>query len=210
MFYDRREAGRLLAKKLSKYTDTDCVVCAIPRGGVVLGVEIAKYIKSPMDIVVVRKVGHPSNPEYAVCAVSREEMICNEEEMSLIDKDWLERAVKREREEIERREKMYLGGKRHFDVSGKVAILVDDGVATGSTFLMAVQELRKKDPKKIVAAIPVMPADFENKLKEVVDEIVCLGVDKNYLGSVGAYYENFPQVSDEEVVGLISSKNPAF
>jgi predicted phosphoribosyltransferase len=205
MFYDRHEAGKALAEKLYKYIGTDCVVYAIPRGGVVLGVEIANQIKCPLDVVLVRKVGHPSNPEYAVCAVSKKGMICNEEEMRTIDRNWFDREVKKEREEIERRERVYFEGKGRIDTEGKVAILVDDGIATGSTYLMAVQELKKRRPKMIVAVIPVMPADFENKLKGVVDEIVCLSVDKNYLGSVGSYYEIFPQVTDDEVVKMLKS-----
>lgn len=202
MFYDRTEAGRLLADKLAEYKN-NCVVEVIPRGGVVVGAEIARILKVPVDLVLVRKLGHPSNTEYAVCAVTEIGEKCNEAGITVMDKGWLEDRKKEERQEIARRKEVYLKGRMGVDIKGKTVILVDDGVATGLTFLAAVDELRKREPAKIVAALPVMPAEFEESLKKIVEEIVCLNIDKYYLGAVGAYYTSFPQVTDEEVMRLM-------
>jgi putative phosphoribosyl transferase len=205
MFQDRVDAGEKLVPGLRKFQSEECVVMAIPRGGVVLGEVIAKELHCPLGLVLVRKIGHPNNPEYAVCAVSESGMKCSEEEKSGLEDDWLKGKVEEERQEIKRRKEMYLGGRPMVDVSGKTVILVDDGIATGLTYLMAVDELRSRKPKKIVAALPVMPAEFEPKLREVVDEIVCLKSDPNYLGAVGSYYMYFPQLTDEEVVRAMKS-----
>ena len=202
MFYDRAEAGRLLAERLKKY-QKDGVAAAIPRGGVVLGAEIARLLEIPLELVLVRKIGHPSNPEYAICAVSEAGEKCNELETSIVDKSWLEERKKEERKEIARRKEIYLKGRSSVNMEGKTVILVDDGIATGLTYLTAVDELRKRKPAKIVAALPVMPAEFEETLKKAVDEVVCLLIDKNYLGAVGAYYSQFPQVTDEEVIEMM-------
>lgn len=202
MFYDRYEAGRRLAEGLKKY-EKEAVVVAIPRGGVLVGKEIAERLGCPLDLVIVRKVGHPFNPEYALCAVSETGEICNEIEAEEVDRKWLAEAKKEARDEAERRRKLYLGERKRQKMAGKTVILTDDGIATGMTYLMAVEEIRKMRPKRIVAALPVMPSEFEERLRKAVDEIVCLSIDKNYLGAVGAYYSNFPQVTDEEVMGMM-------
>lgn len=204
MFSDRRQAGKLLAEALGKYKKEECVVCAIPRGGAIVGAEIARGYGWPLDLIIVRKIGHQYNPEYAVCAVSENGMKCSEEEKTSLDQKWLEKEVEKEREEIKRRKRLYLGDREPADIEGKTVILVDDGVATGLTYLMAAEELRSRNPGKIVAALPVMPAEFEEVLKKVVDEMVCLNIDRSYLGAVGAYYESFPQVMDEEVVEIVT------
>lgn len=188
------------------------MVCALPRGGAVLGAKIAREYRWPLELILVRKIGHPYNPEYAVCAVSESGVKCDEEEKERLDQGWLEKEMEKARQEIKRRKKVYLvgrptesAGRQTVDVGGKTAILVDDGVATGLTFLVAIEELRCRHPWKIVAALPVMPAEFMEKLRGVVDEVVCLNADKNYLGSVGAYYMSFPQVTDEEVISAMTS-----
>lgn len=203
-FSDRKQAGELLAGALGKFRNEHCVVYAIPRGGVVLGAEIAKEYDWPLDLVITRKVGHPYSSEFAVCVVTEDgSEMCDEAETSGIDKAWLEEEKQKERLEAKRRRELYLAGREKVEVQGKTAIIVDDGIATGMTFLMAVKALRKLMPTKIIAAIPVMPAEFAARLKNEVDEIVCLNVDENYSGAVGAYYGSFPQVSDEEVVMLL-------
>jgi len=204
VFADRKQAGKLLAERLGKFKGESCVVCALPRGGVVLGAEIAREYDWPMELILVRKIGHPYNPEYAVCAVSEGGVKYSEEGKESLDQGWLKKEMEKGRQEIKRRKEVYLGGRQAVAVGGKIAILVDDGVATGLTFLVAIEELRCRHPRKIVAALPVMPAEFEKKLKGAVDEVVCLNADENYLGSVGAYYMDFPQVTDEEVISVMT------
>jgi len=205
-FRDRAEAGKLLAEKLSKYKDKDVVVFAIPRGGVVLGVEIAKALGgAPLDLVITRKIGHPHNPEYALCVIAEDKhMLCNEADRATVDPKWLTAEMEKERQEAMRRRQVYLAGKTRPEVTGKIAIVVDDGIATGLTFLAALKEVRHLNPAKLVAAIPVMPSESEAKFKKEVDELVVLDIDPNFLGAVGAYYDNFPQVEDREVIDLLS------
>jgi len=203
MFTDRREAGVKLGERLLKYKGKDCVVYAIPRGGVILGDEVARVVRAPLDLIITRKVGHPYNPEFAVCVVTESgERICDEPELEGIDKKWLEIEVSKERQEAKRRRELYLEGRD--PLVAETAILVDDGVATGLTYLMAIKELRQRKVKRIVAAVPVMPREFLPRLKEVVDEVVCLNIDEAFRGAVGSYYEYFPQVSDDEVKQVMS------
>jgi len=201
IFSNRRQAGKQMANALKEFENEKCVVYAIPRGGVVLGAELARKLNCPLDLVITRKVGHPNNPEYAICVVAEDgHEICNEEEISSIDQAWLGVEKKKEREEAKRRREVYLGARVRPSVIGKTAIVVDDGIATGLTFIAALREVNELGPSKLVAAIPVMPADFLDKLKRECDEVVCLNSDPEYLGAVGAYYREFPQVSDEEVI----------
>ena len=204
-FKDRKEAGKLLAEKLLPYKGKEAVVYAVPRGGVVLGKEIADALNIPLDLVITRKIGHPSNPEYAVCVVAENHhIVCNPEEKSALDEKWLAKAVEEERQEAIRRRKVYLGDWKRPDVAGKTAIVVDDGVATGMTFLMALKEARHLKPTKLVAAVPVLPAEMLSKIREEADEVVYLDAPADFAGAVGAYYDEFPQVSDEEVIGLLA------
>src|SRR3989344_5520510 len=199
MFKDRKEAGILLAERLAEYRDKDAVVYALPRGGVVLGFEIARFLHIPLDLVIARKIGHPENPEYAVCAVTKEgEPFCNEREQAILDPEWLEREIKKERGEAKRRRETYLGNKKHYSAKNKIAIVVDDGVATGLTLRSAFRFLRKEQPKELVVAIPVAPHELMDVLRAETDKVVVLKDEEEYLGAVGAYYQNFPQVSDEE------------
>lgn len=199
MFVNRRDAAEQLARRLQRFKTDQCVVVAIPRGGVILGEVIARKLDCPMGIVLVRKIGHPQNSEYAVCAVSKNRLRCFGEE-KVLGSEWLESETEKERKEIARREELYLKGVGSVDLKSKTVILVDDGVATGATYLVALEEVLRKRPKAVVVALPVMPFDFMEKVKNLASEVVCLCVDENYLGAVGAYYADFPQVSDEEVV----------
>lgn len=204
IFKDRTEAGRKLAEALKKYKGQDLVIYALPRGGVVLGYEIAKALGAPLDLVIPRKIGHPTNPEYAVCAVAEDgHMICNEAERAMLDPKWLEQAVERERQEAKRRRETYLEGRPPLSAEGKIAIIVDDGIATGLTMMLAIREIKHQKPKKIVVAIPVSPQDSAEVLKKEADELVALDIPEAYLGAVGAYYENFPQVEDAQVIRLL-------
>lgn len=205
MFRDRVDAGKRLAKALAKYRGTNAVVYALPRGGVVLGCEVARALGAPLDLVIARKIGHPHNPEYAVCAVTEDgALICNEAERALLDEEWLAEAAERERREAKRRRETYLTGRPRLSPAGKVAILVDDGVATGLTVRAALASLRKEKPAKLVVAVPCAPADIAAVLRREADEVIVLIDEEEYRGAVGLYYERFPQVTDEEVIALLS------
>ena len=195
----------MLADKLKRYAGKEVVIYAVPRGGVVLGAEIAKALQAPLDLVITRKIGHPNNPEYAVCVVAENhDILCNPSEKAVLDPEWLDRAVEEERQEAIRRRKVYLGDRARPAVAGKTAIVVDDGVATGMTFLLAFREVRHLKPAKLVAAIPVLPAEMLEKIKKEADEVVYLDAPEDFLGAVGSYYDQFPQVSDDEVIRLLA------
>jgi putative phosphoribosyl transferase len=204
-FKDRAEAGRKLADALDKkYAGEEGVVYPLPRGGIPLGLEIARRLNMPIDLVIPRKIGHPFNPEYAICAVCENGgMVCNEWEVSQVDPAWFEQRLKSERKEARRRRERYLGGRGSLPVTGKVAILVDDGIATGLTMRAAIRDLRHRNPARIVVAIPVSPKDTAALLKPEVDELVALDIPDFYLGAVGAYYMDFPQITDDQVVEFL-------
>lgn len=203
-FKDRTEAGKKLAEVLKKYEGQEGVVYALPRGGVVLAVEIARALRMPLDLIIPRKIGHPHNPEYAICAVAESgELVCNEWESSRVDSQWLKQKVDKESQEARRRRTHYLGGREPVPVAGKTAIIVDDGIATGLTMRAAIRDARQKQPAHLVVAIPVAPKDIADQLSLEADEVVGVDISDYYLGAVGAYYSAFPQVSDEEVVALL-------
>ena len=205
-FKNRLEAGVQLAILLQKYAGDNLVVYALPRGGVPLGVEIAKKLHAPFDLVITKKIGHPGNPEYALCAIAEDgEPICNQDDIGYIDKHWLQEEIDRVRVEIKRRREKYFGEITHPDIEGKTAIIVDDGIATGYTMLAAINEIKRRKPGKIVVAIPITPEDTARELRKVTDDLVSVEIDPFYLGAVGAYYDDFSQVEDEEVIYLIQS-----
>lgn len=205
-FRDRQEAGRLLAKKLMKYKEKDAVIYALPRGGVVLGAEVAKQLAAPLDLIIARKIGHPAYKEYAVCAVTESGyLVCSREEIEWLDPQWLREAATREQAEAKRRRERYVLGRERIPVEGKVAIVVDDGVATGLTMMAALEEVRAREPAKIILAIPVVSADVATQLANDTDEIVALEVADHYFGAISSYYLSFDQVQDDEVIGLLDS-----
>ena len=207
-FNDRTHAGQLLAEALDKYKNQEVVVFALPRGGVVVAAEIAKYLKAPLELIIVRKIGHPYQPEYAIAAIAEDgHMIGNPEELERVDPEWLEDAKTTQRQEAKRRREMYLQGRKEVSVNDKIAILVDDGIATGLTMQVGVMELRHLHPKKIVVATPVASQRCANLLKMQADELVALEVpeEHGFLGAVGAYYNEFSQVEDAEVIGILQN-----
>lgn len=205
IFKDRTEAGKLLAEKLEKYVDKETVILALPRGGVVVAAEIAKNLNAPLDLVIVRKIGHPMNPEYAIGALADGEIVLNQAETDLIDKNVLERIIDQEKAEAQRRRTIYLADKKGILLKNKTVILVDDGLATGLTVEAAILAVKKQTPKKIIVAVPVAPQDTFEKLKSLLNEIVVLELPIYFAGAIGAYYENFSQVSDEEVIELLKN-----
>lgn len=166
---------------------------------------MARALGKPHELAIVRKIGAPENPEYAVCVTdeSGEEVICNEEERARLDQAWLDEELVKEQTEAKRRREKYLAGREPLNLAGKTVILVDDGIATGLTMRGAIRLVRAKNPAKLVVAIPVTPRDTAKILRAEADELVALDEPAVYLGAVGAYYKNFPQVEDEEVIELM-------
>jgi len=202
-FANRQDAGRQLAEALQKYRNSDAVVYALPRGGVVLGYEVARALNIPLDIVVARKIGHPLESEYAICAVNENgDVVCNESEKRAVNKDWLDKAIDSERQEARRRREVYLAGTSHIPAKDRVALVIDDGIATGLTVRVAVIGLKKEEPKKIIVAVPVASSGVKETLSRDTDEVIILE-EEDSIGAVGAYYDDFPQVTDEEVVNLL-------
>lgn len=205
-FKNRSEAGKLLATLLSKYKGEAVVIFALPRGGVVCAVEIAKKLKAPLDLIITRKIGHPSLSEYAIAAIAEDgHVVKNEEEVRAVDKKWFKKETERQRLEAKRRRALYLGARSPFSPEGKIAILVDDGIATGLTMRVAILELKHRHPKKLVVATPIAPEDTADKIALEVDEFIALNTPNIYefLGAIGAYYDEFLPVEDEEVVKIM-------
>ena len=208
LFKNRTEAGQKLAELLSDYASEDVIVYALPRGGVILGAEISKALHAPLDLIITRKIGHPSNPEYAVCALAEDGApICNQSELERLGHHWLEEEKHKAREEIQRRREEYVGDPIQKDIKGKTAIIVDDGIATGLTMIASIEEMKLHEPKEIVVAIPIVPYLTSLKLEGMVDKVVCVEATREFLGAVGAYYEDFTQVDDDEVKRILKEVN---
>lgn len=208
VFKDRREAGRLLAERLTGFREAKPVVLGLPRGGVPVAFEIAQALRAPLDVMLVRKIGVPWQPELALGAVSdgaEPELFIDEQLKSLleIDDDYIADARKREVGEIERRRTAYRQGRPPIDVAGRVVIVVDDGIATGATTKVALRALRRRKPGRLVLAVPVAPPDSLAGLRVEADEIVCLETPED-MGAVGLYYRDFRQTTDQEVTDLLA------
>jgi predicted phosphoribosyltransferase len=205
-FRDRTEAGRLLAEKLREYADrSDVVVLALPRGGVPVGYEIARALNAPLDVFVVRKLGVPGHKELAMGAIaSGGVQVLNQDVLGLgIPKEVVDLVAAKEERELERREREYRDGRGPVDVRGRTVILVDDGLATGSSMRVAAMALKKKQPAQIVVAVPVGSPETCAEFESVVDKVVC-GVTPEPFWAVGQWYRDFSQTSDEEVRELLS------
>ncbi|MGE5200426.1 MAG: phosphoribosyltransferase [Acidobacteriota bacterium] len=208
MFKDRREAGRLLAERLTGFREAKPVVLGLPRGGVPVAFEIAQALRAPLDVMLVRKIGVPWQPELALGAVSdggEPELFIDDQLKSLleIDDDYVESARKREIGEIERRRTAYRQGRPPIDVAGRVTIVVDDGIATGATTRVALRAVRRRKPSRLVLAVPVAPPDSLAGLRIEADEIICLETPED-MGAVGLYYRDFRQTTDQEVTDLLA------
>lgn len=205
MFRDRVEAGRKLAEKLKGTVESSGLVLAIPRGGVVVGAEIARRLGLDLDLIIPRKIGSPQNPEVAIGAVTQDgSTILNTrliEKLGITDLE-LQEAITRETMEIIRRVALYGGGWEQKDCSGIQIVVVDDGVATGFTMLACLRSARNLHPRELILAVPVAPPDTLGLLQKEVDRVVCLLTPDNFY-AVGQFYENFDQTSDEEVVKIM-------
>lgn len=206
-FTDRAAAGRLLAAQLASMALDRPAVYALPRGGVPVAVEIARALKAPLDLVMVRKIGAPGNPELALGAVVEgtvPQTILNEtvRQASGADNDYIERARARELAEMERRRVLYLGDRTRVDPAGRTAILVDDGLATGATMKAALSAVRKQGAAQIVVAVPVAPVDALSEIALLADDVVCLNPSRAFRG-VGGFFSDFHQLTDEETIGIL-------
>ena len=207
MFRDRQEAGRKLAIELEKLQLRDPVVLALPRGGVPVAAEIAKALKAPLDLVIVRKVGAPGNAELAVAALvdgDPPDVVLNREivEAYSLDDDELRVLIAKERPELERRRTAYRGKRRPLSVTGKTVIVVDDGAATGTTMKVAIRALKRRSPGEIVVALPVAPAETLTELAQEVDWTACLSQPLHFR-ALSENYLSFPQLSDGEVITML-------
>jgi predicted phosphoribosyltransferase len=204
-FQDRIDAGRQLAKALLKYKERHPVILALPRGGVPVAAEVASQLDTPLDLVIVRKIGVPMQPELAMGAVAEDdEPVRNAEviEFSGISERTFAEVCREERIEIGRRRSRYLGDRPRSEIKGHVAIIVDDGIATGATTLAAIRAVRKREPKELILAVPVAPADTIERLRPEVDAIVCLETPEIF-GAIGYFYRDFRQTSDDEVIAML-------
>lgn len=206
-FADRQEAGQRLAMALRRFADRNPIVLALPRGGVPVGFEIAMKLNASLDVVLVRKIGHPAMRELAVGAIADGETletVIDEKAVAElgVPKAYLDQEIARQAREIEHRRQLYFKGRGPIDLRHHIALVVDDGIATGATMRAALRAVRRRAPDKIVLAVPVAPASALESLGLEADEIVCLSSPEDF-GAVGAFYADFRPVEDEVVVDLL-------
>jgi predicted phosphoribosyltransferase len=204
MFADRVEAGRRLAGALGDLEGENVVVLGVPRGGVEVAAEVARAHGWPLDVVIPRKVGAPLNPELGLGAIAPGVRVLDERMIRQlgVTEDYLEREIAAQEEEIRRRTEAYRKGREAAEMAGRVAVVVDDGVATGGTAAAALQWARAQQASRVILAVPVAPREAVGRLSKEADEVVCLATPDPFF-AVGQWYEAFPQTSDQEVVELL-------
>lgn len=212
-FANRTEAGRRLAQALLVYKDQQPVVLALPRGGVPVAAQVAEVLKAPLDLILVRKIGVPMQPELAMGAVvdgANPLIVRNDDviELAGVSPAGFKKVCDEELAEIERRRTRYLGGRVRAEIEGKTAIVVDDGIATGATTRAALRATRARKPKKLVLAVPVAPTESLETMRKEADDVVCLE-DHEMFGAIGYYYADFRQTSDQEVIDALARFAPA-
>lgn len=209
IFANRQDAGRKLAAALSSLRGEDCVVLALPRGGVPVAAEVATALHAPLDLIFVRKIGAPGWPELAIGAIvdgGTPMVVRNEDVITSTGTSDAEFAsvCAREKDEIERRRARYFSGRTPLDPKGRVAIVIDDGIATGATMRAALRATRTRGPRQLILAVPVAPQETLTSFVEEADRIVCLASPAPF-GAVGYYYRDFAQTEDDEVVALLNA-----
>lgn len=207
MFTDRTQAGNLLAEKLSSHRGKNVMVVGLARGGVVTASAVAHSLHLPLDVLVVKKIGAPGEPELAIGAIAADAVSFIDWRFALrlaVDEEYIKEAISRESQVIRRKTLLYRKGKKPYKFAEKTVILVDDGAATGATIEVAIKWLRRKHTKKVIIALPVAPKELLSKIAPEVDELVILETPDTF-GAVGQFYEHFPQVDDEEVIQLLRS-----
>lgn len=210
IFKNREEAGKKLAAKLKDWQKKkELIVLAIPRGGLTVGKQLSQALNCPLDIIVTKKIGAPGNPELAIGAVgARGKPVINQKLARQVDadKEYLEKEITSRQAEVERRIQEYRGDKPAPNLKDKIVIITDDGIATGATMEAAVEVVRQEEPKKIIVAVPVTARDSLKKLEEKADEVVYLDAPLMFF-AVGQFYQEFGQVSDEEVINILKNKS---
>jgi predicted phosphoribosyltransferase len=211
-FKNRSDAGRRLAVALAAYKDEHPLILALPRGGVVVAAEVAAGLNAPLDLVLVRKIGVPSQPELAMGAVVDGEaplIVRNEDVIRIagVSEGEFSSVCDRELVEIERRRRRYLGSRERLDIGGRVAIVIDDGIATGATTRAALSAARARGPRKLILAVPVAPTDTLPRMREIADDVVCLEPHDEF-GAIGFFYSDFRQTSDREVIEILARFSP--
>jgi len=211
-FSDRKDAGARLAKALAKYKKAQPVILALPRGGVTVAAEVAAALDAPLDLVLVRKIGVPSQPELAMGAVvdgDQPVIVRNEDviEMAGVSESEFKAVCNSELAEIERRRQRYLGDRARAPIAGRTVIVIDDGVATGATTRAALRATRARNPQKLVLAVPVAPTDTLPVMRQEADDVVCLE-DYELFGAIGRFYADFRQITDAEVIATLARFPP--
>lgn len=205
-FVDRQSAGRALAQKLLKYKGIpDLLIIGLPRGGLVVAFEVATALQAQLDVLIVRKLGAPYQPELAMGAIAEGGiLLLNDAVVKYlsISKEFIEQTAKEQMVELQRRQKLYRAGRTITKIAGRTVIVVDDGLATGATMKVAVRALKRKEPSKLVIAVPVGAASTCSELKQEADEMICLMTPEPF-SAVGSWFENFEQTTDQQVGELL-------
>ena len=206
MFKNRTEAGKILASHLLPYKIGNVVVLGIPRGGIPVASEVAKSIRAPIDVVLSKKIGHPFNKEYAIGAVSLEEVIINSPEN--FPDEYIKDETRKIRELLANRYQQYHTRFNKISLKNKTVIIVDDGIATGTTLLSTINLVNKQQPEEIIVAIPVAPVSAINMLKNstLISKVICLETPPNF-NSVGQFYDNFQPICDENAIAILEKTN---
>ncbi len=205
LFKDRKDAGNALGAKLSKFkAQKDVLIIALPRGGVVVAAQIAEMLNLPLDIVAPRKIGAPDNKELAIGAICDDAFVVKKDFiLDLgVDESYIKKTIEEEKKESRRRMEVYRKGRPPLNLTDKTIIIVDDGIATGSTMEASIKYIKNKKPKKIILAVPLAPKKTIEYLQKMVDEIICLFTPFDFM-AIGEFYENFDQTSDSEVISIL-------
>ncbi len=210
IFQDRKDAGQQLVFKLQEYKNNpNAIVLALPRGGIILAYEIAKELKLPLDVIIAQKIGAPNFQELAIGAISEDGQTYFDAGIISsynVGKEYLERESAKKKKEAIRRASLYRKNLPSLNLQNKIAILVDDGIATGATMLAAIKSAKAKKAKKVIAAVPVIAFDTLQKIEKEADKVIYLDAPQ-YFSAVGLFYENFEQIEDDEVVELLEKFN---
>lgn len=200
---NREEAALLLADRLEKYRGEQGVVLAIPRGGVPVAAPIAKRLSMPLEVTLSKKIGHPSNPEFAIGSVSLASVAVDER--AEVPGEYIDAEVKRIRGNLRQKHSLFMGNREHVPLRDRLIVIVDDGIATGKTLMATIELVKKEAPRKIVVAVPVASPSSYDQIDSMVDEVICLLVPP-YFQAVGQFYDEFSQVSDELVIKLLQEQ----
>jgi predicted phosphoribosyltransferase len=207
IFRNRKEAGSILAGKLIKYVKANTVILAIPRGGVPVAYEIAQSYGIPLELILIKKIGHPANKEYAIGAASLSHYFIKDHES--IDPEYIMEELERIRHKMKALYSKFKGNQQPVQLKDKIVIIVDDGIATGNTMIATIQVVKESKPEKIIVATPVASSTAVKGLKEIADDVIAVYIPPEFYG-VGAFYQDFEQVADEEVVDLINKSTLSY